>query len=129
MISVHKDFQCRKPSQFCDEHLQNLEVRHRIAATLQEQHRDADVKEVLGTVLRRPAGSMKRETQEGDSPDSGQRAGRVRLGRHAAAERFPACNEGEVRRKTAHFPHRGAHGGMGHSGHVRALGASSMYGN
>lgn len=41
-------------------------------------------------------------------PESRQRAARVRLRRHAAAERFPARNEGEVRRKTAHFPHRGA---------------------
>ena len=129
MISVHKDFQRRKPSQFCDEHLQNLEVRHRIAATLQEQHRDADVKEVLGTVLRRPAGSMKRETQEGDSPNSGQRAGRVRLGRHAAAERFPTCNEGEVRRKTAHFPHRGAHVAWATRATSGRLEPRSMYGN
>ncbi len=85
------------PAELFDERLKKPQVRKLIAGSLHEQHRDLHLEEVLCTVIRRPAGRMKRESKEYEAADSGQRRFGLGLGSHAAVKRFAACQEGKLR--------------------------------
>lgn len=73
-------------------------LRELVLGAVDEQHRDLDVFQMLGTRNRRFARRMQREAEKNEADDAGQRLLRLRLRRHAPAEGFAT---GEDRQTTA----------------------------
>ena len=92
---------------------QQLQVGQHVARSLQEQHRDLDVEQVPGALVRRPSRRMQREPEEGQAADARQRRSRLGLRSHAAAERLAAGNERQRRQKPGGCGNRGADRGLG----------------
>ena len=70
MIGIREQVQRRALAELFDEGPQKLRVRKLIASSLEEQHRGPHVEEVFPAFVRWPAGGMKRESKEGDAPDT-----------------------------------------------------------
>jgi hypothetical protein len=70
MVSIQQQLQRRTRPELHNEWLENLQVRKPIAAPLQEEHRQAYLKQMRTTLLRRPSSGMKGEPKEGQTPDS-----------------------------------------------------------
>ena len=51
MVGVGKELQCRACTELFDEGLQQLQVRKLVAASLHEQHRDFNIKEVITALV------------------------------------------------------------------------------
>ena len=115
MIGVLEEPQRRALAEPFRQRRQQREVRQRVAGSLQEQHRDLHVEQMLGALVRRLARRMQREAEEDEAADSRQRRRGLRLRRHAAAERLAAGDQRKRGRKL-----RGCGDGRAH-GRVREL--------
>ena len=108
-------------SQLFDKPLHEWQVRKLIAGSLQEQHRDLHVEEVLAALVRRPTCGMQWESEERDAVHSRQWRRRLRLRGHAASEGFAARDERKIRREARRLHNSRADGGLGEFGRVRPL--------
>lgn len=79
MIGIRKQLQRCTPAEFFAKRLKLIPRRQFIAGALQEQHRDLNVKQMLGGVLRRAASRMKRKAKECQSTHAWQRSFRLDL--------------------------------------------------
>jgi hypothetical protein len=70
MVSIQQQLQRRTRPELHHERFQNVSVRKPIAAPLEEQHRQAYLKQMCTTLLRRPPGGMKGESEKGEAPHS-----------------------------------------------------------
>ena len=79
-----------------DDGPQPAEVGELVARPLQEQHRNVDVREMRGALVGRLARGVQREAEEHEPANAGDRRNRLRLRRHATAERLAAREERHI---------------------------------
>src|SRR5262245_7129221 len=96
MVRVCKQLQRCTLSERFAKRLKLIEGRQCIAGTLQEQHRDLYVKQMLSAVLRRTAGWMKRKAEECQPTHARERSFRLCLRGHPAAEGFASGDQRKV---------------------------------
>ena len=75
------------------------ELGQRVARSLQEQHGNLHVGQMIRAVVRGAPGGMQRKTEEDQPRTPRQRRDGLRLRRHAAAERAAAGNERKLRQR------------------------------
>jgi hypothetical protein len=86
MICVGKHPQGRTISQVFDHPSDQLRLRESVTRSLQEQHWNPNLEQVLSTIQGRLTGGMEGKSQECQSPDTEQRRGRLGLRCHPPAE-------------------------------------------
>src|SRR6202790_4526040 len=97
MIGLLHEMQRRRCPEAFDDRLEQRELRKLVAGALDEEHGDPDIRQVPGPCIGRLAGRMQRKAEEGKSVDAGKRRARLRLRRHAAAERSATGKKREPR--------------------------------
>jgi hypothetical protein len=121
VIRVLKQAQRRMPPEPGHEGLQQPEIRERIPTALEEQHRDANLSEVLAPLVRGSAGGMQGEAEKRQRANPGKRRRGLRLRRHSPAERPPARDEGKASGQSGGLRDRGANGCMGEARRIRSF--------
>ena len=86
MVGIHDQVERRARTQALHERLEELQLSERITRSLQKEHRDLDLKEVLCSLDRRLFGRMQRKAEEGKAPHRWKCARRLGLRSHTAAE-------------------------------------------
>ena len=124
VVGVVEELQRRARAELGDQRLQQAQIRQLVARALQKEHRHVHVEEVLRALVRRLARRMQREAKEGEADHAGQRAERLRLRGHAAAEGLAAGDERQPGQTSCRFGHRRAHRGMRGGGRIGALAAA-----
>ena len=79
MIGIREQRQGRTFAELLADRLELIERRQVVARALQEEHRDFDLEQMFGAVLRRLAGGVQRKSEEGQSVHTLERSFRLRL--------------------------------------------------
>ncbi len=112
MIGFLQEFQRGPRAEALHDRLQQFEARELVARALQEQHRNLDVRQVVGAILRGTSRGMQWECEKRQARDAGQRRERLRLRSHATTERSAAGDQRETWRRASSFRDCGAHRGV-----------------
>jgi hypothetical protein len=129
MIRILEEMQCGARPELPHQPAKQNQIRECVARALQEQHRDGDIEQMRGAVIRWLASRVQWEAQEGEAADTRQWARRLRLRGHPGAERFAAGDERKRRASPRRFCDGRAHRRVGGGRRVGALRILSMYGN
>ena len=120
MVGLLHQMQRRRLAQPLDDGFEQVKFRQRIARPLQEQHGDPDVGEMLRPVAGRFSRRVQRKAEEREPAHAGQRLDRLRLRRHAAAERFAARDQRQSGAASRGFADRRPHRGVSDGRRIRA---------
>ena len=121
MIRILKQLECCADTELFAERFQKLQVCEIITSSLQEEHRNLHIEEVLSALRRWLPGWMKRESEKREASHSGQRRCRLRLRRHSASEGFAARKKSKLGNQPGCFHYRRADRGMRQFRGVRPL--------
>ncbi len=121
MVGVWKEPQRRPSAERFAKRLELAQVGERVARPLQEQHGDANLKQMVAAIFRWASGCMQRKSKKRQPANAGKRLDRLRLGCHPPAERFPAGDKPDIRLQTRCF------GNGGPNGVCAAFGGSGLF--
>src|SRR6476660_3104945 len=96
MVGLSKQFQRRAAAERGAEWPDLIRHRKLVTCSLQEQHRNRHLEQMLAALLRRLAGSMQRESQECETTNARKRRKGLCLRGHAAPERFSAGEQRQL---------------------------------
>ena len=128
-IGVLRQDQGRRRAEPGHDRPQQIEFGQRIARSLEEQHRDIDLVEMVGARRRGLAGRVEREGEEDQPAHARQLGDRLGLRGHASAEGFAAGEQRQFPRQPRRLGYRRAHGCLREGGRVGALRAALPVGD
>ena len=124
MIGILEQAQFRVSAKFAANVSQQVQIGQIVARALEEQHRDTNRKQVLGSRSRRAFGRMKGKAEKRQSDHARQRRLSLGLGGHAPAERSTPCYQWQSGQKPGSLRHRCSNGCLRHGGRVGSPRAS-----
>jgi hypothetical protein len=96
MIRILKHLECGAVTQLFAERFDERQVGEIVTSSLQEQHRNVHVEEVLGAFFRWLSRRMKRKSKKHEAAHVGQRRCGLRLRSHPAAKGFATGEQCKV---------------------------------
>jgi hypothetical protein len=112
-----------RPEPPCDV-LHKDRIGKSVASTLQKQHRNADIRQVLRAIFRRLAGRVQRKPEEDQAADARQRRRGLRLRCHASAERLAPGEQRQASNMPARRIDRRAHRRLSDARRIGSPGAA-----
>lgn len=112
MIRILQEFQRGSRTEALHDRPQQFEGCELVTGALQKQHRNPDLRQVLGALLRRTSGRVQRERKECEANDTRQWRERLSLRCHATTERPASGDQWQSRHRPGSFSDRSADSGV-----------------
>src|SRR5436190_21699845 len=112
MVGILKELERGARAELLAERFQQFQISEVVAGSLEEQHRNTHVKEMLRAFVRWLPGRMKWKSKKHETANSRQWQRGLRLRSHPSAKRFAAGKERQFRQKLGRFQHHRAQGGL-----------------